>query len=174
MSIQLIFYTQVASIIGFIVVLFVLYRILVSQKDATIQLLKEKVEFTENKLAHAENQKPDALAKSLSERVDRLNNEIERLSGDKESNQILIDEKESELEKTKEEADELSRQISNAHELISEYFCPHCKAPMEQRSYHSESIEYGGRDIDIDHEFISFECGLTLHDGKQSSACKNT
>ena len=174
MSIELIFYTQIASIIGFIVALFVLYRVLVSQKDATIQLLKEKVAFTENKLTHAESQKPDALAKSLSDRVNNLNKEIERLSNDKESNQNLINEKEAELEKLKEEADELSRQISNAHELMSEYFCPHCKAPMDQRSYHSESVEYGGRDIDIDHEFISFECGLTLLDGKQSRVCKNT
>jgi DNA repair exonuclease SbcCD ATPase subunit len=174
MSIELIFYTQVASIIGFIVALFVLYRVLVSQKDATIQLLKEKVDFVENKLSHAENQKPDALAKSLSDRVNNLNNEIERLSSDKEKNQNLIDEKEGELERIKEDADELSRQISNAHELMSEYFCPHCKAPMEQRSYHSESVECGGREIDIDHEFISFECGLTLNDGEESSACKNT
>ena len=174
MSIELIFYTQVASIIGFIVALFVLYRVLVSQKDATIQLLKEKVAFTENKLSHAESQKPDALAKSLSDRVDNLNNEIGRLSNDKANNQNLINEKEAELEEIKEEADELSRQISNAHELMSEYFCPHCKAPMDERAYHSESVEYGGRDIDIDHEFISFECGLTLHDGKQSNACKNT
>lgn len=126
------------------------------------------------KLSHAEKQNPDALAKSLSERVDGLNKEIERLSKDKEANQSLISEKEIELEKVKEEADELSRQISNAHELMSEYFCPHCKSPMQERSYHSEIVEHGGREIDIDHEYVVFECGLTLHDGREFRACKNT
>lgn len=94
MSIETLFYTQVASIVAFIVALFVLYRLLVSQKDATIQLLKEKDDFLSQQLSHAEKQKPDALAKSLSERVDGLNNEIERLSKDKKSNQSLITEKE--------------------------------------------------------------------------------
>ena len=35
--------TPTASIILFIVALFILYRILVSKKDATIELLKEKM-----------------------------------------------------------------------------------------------------------------------------------
>lgn len=174
MSIEVIFYTQVVSILAFISALFVLYRVLVSQKDATIELLKEKAIFLESQLSHAEKQSPDALAKSLSERVDILIQEIERLSGDKEKNQSLISQKEKELESIKEEADELSRQISNAHELMSEYFCPYCKSPMAERTFHSEMVEYQGRDHDIDHEYVAFECGLTLHDGEESSPCKNT
>lgn len=174
MNIEVLFYTQVGSILAFIAALFVLYKVLVSQKDATIQLLKEKALFLEDQLSHAEKQKPDALARSLSERVDSLNQEIERLSSDKEKNQSLISQKEKELESVKEEADELSRQISNAHELMSEYFCPHCKSPMAERTFHSEIVEYQGRDHDIDHEYVAFECGLTLHDGEESSSCKNT
>ena len=174
MSIEILFYTQLTSILGFIIALFFLYRILVSQKDATIQLLKEKNDFLNQKLSHSEKQKPDALAKSLSERVDDLNSEIERLSKDKASNKSLISEKERDLELVKKEADELSRQISNAHELMSEYFCPHCKSPMEERSLHSELVEHGGRAIDIDHEYVAFECGLTLHDGEEYRSCQNT
>jgi TolA-binding protein len=128
----------------------------------------------ENKLSHAEKQSPDALAKSLSERVDNLNKEIERLSSDKYKNQSLISQKEKELESVKEEAEELSRQISNAHELMFEYFCPHCKSPMAERTFHSELVEYQGREHDIDHEYVAFECGLTLHDGEESNSCKNT
>jgi len=173
MSIENLFYTQVGSILAFVVALFVLYRVLISQKDATVQLLKEKNDFLSYKLSHAEKQKPDSLAKSLSERVDALNKEMERLSKDKTTNQSLILEKELELELVKEEADELSRQISNAHELMSEYFCPHCNARMAERSFNSEVVEYGGRELDIDHEYVAFECGLTLHDGKESNACPN-
>ena len=39
---------------------------------------------------------------------------------------------------------------------------------MEVRGYHSESYEYG----EIDHEFISFECGYTTIDGKEDNPCK--
>jgi len=173
MSNEILFYTQVTSILGFVVALFVLYRLLVNQKDATIQLLKEKVGFIEQRLTHAELQKPDALAKSLSERVETLNKEIERLSKDKEANQDLIDRKEAELDSIKQEADELSRQISNAREMMSEYFCPHCKAPMAERVYQTESVEYLGRDADIDHEYVAFECGLSFNDGVESSSCRN-
>lgn len=42
MSNDAIFYTQLASIIVYISALFVVYRVLVHQKDATIELLREK------------------------------------------------------------------------------------------------------------------------------------
>jgi len=174
MSLENLFYTQLGGIIAFVVTLFILYRVLVSQKDATIQVLTEKCSYLECQLGTASKQQPDALAKSLSERVGNLNAEIQRLSEDKISNQGLITAKEHELEIVKEEADTLSRQISNAHELMSEYFCPTCKAPMAERAFHSELVEYGGRAIDIDHEFVSFECGLSLHDGEVSNQCENT
>ncbi|MFQ1873914.1 coiled-coil domain-containing protein [Aeromonas veronii] len=174
MNIEILFYTQVGSILAFTVALFVLYRLLINQKDATIELLKEKANFLEGKLSLAEKRKPDVLAKSLSERVDTLIQEIQRLSSDKEKKQSLISQKEKELDSIKEEADELSRQISNAHELMSEYFCPHCKSPMAERTFHSDMVEYQGRDYDIDHEYVAFECGLILHDGEESSPCKNT
>ena len=47
MTNETIFITQLGSIIAFIVALFVLYSVLVNQKDATIQLLKEKIDFVD-------------------------------------------------------------------------------------------------------------------------------
>lgn len=173
MSIEVLFYTQLGSLIVFVGSLFVLYRVLVSQKDATIESLREKNALLEHKLADAVQSKPDALAKSLSERVNHLNQEIERLSEDKVANRDLIAEKEQELERVKEETSELSQQIENAHELMAEFFCPHCKAPMAEREYHSELVEYGGRDIDVDHEYIAYECGLSMIDGKISRPCSS-
>ncbi len=173
MSLEILFYTQLGSIMTFIITLFILYRVLISQKDATIQLFQEKCSYLEYQLADAAKCHPDALAKSLSERVTNLNEEIQRLSEDKISNEVLIIEKGHELAKVKKEAGELSRQISSAHELMSEYFCPTCKAPMTERAFHSELVEYGGREIDVDHEFISFECGLSLSDGEVSNSCEN-
>jgi type II secretory pathway component PulM len=65
---ELIFWTQIASVIGFVVLLFVLYRLLVDQKDATIQLQKENILYLKDQLADAKQQSPDVLAQSLAAR----------------------------------------------------------------------------------------------------------
>lgn len=59
---ETIFWTQIASIVGFVVALFALYRLLVDQKDATIQLQKENIAFLKDQLAEAKLQSPDVLA----------------------------------------------------------------------------------------------------------------
>ena len=56
---------------------------------------------------------------------------------------------------------------------MSEFFCPHCKAPMISCECGWESVECNGRDIDIDHEHVSFECGVEFIDGKEETKCGN-
>jgi len=172
MTIESLSYANIASILAFIVALFVLYRVLVSQKDATIESLKEKNNLLSHKLADAENNSPDALANSLNNRVNVLEEEIERLSKDKVHNQDEIQLKEKELITVKEKAKELGRQIAIAHELIAEFSCPHCGSPMSERAYQSECVEYNGREVDIDHEYYSYECGYALSDGSEVSPCR--
>lgn len=172
-SIETIFYTQLGSILGFIVALFVLYRVLVSQKDSTIQLLKEKIGFLETKLNAAKANTPDMLVKALADRIKILEEELTRLKKDEVSNQELIGQKELELNSVREEAEELSKSISAARELMEEFICPYCGSPMAERAYHIESVEDSrGRDIDIDHEVVTYECGLSVVDGSEESPCK--
>jgi len=45
MSNEIIFITQITSIISYIMLVFFLYRLLVGQKDATIEVLKEKNQY---------------------------------------------------------------------------------------------------------------------------------
>lgn len=97
MTVELLFYTQIASIVAFVAVLFGLYRTLVSQKDATIQLLKEKNDYLLEKLTEARIVSQDILAENLSKRVNLLVEEIERLNQDANSNERLIEEKEVKL-----------------------------------------------------------------------------
>lgn len=172
MTLEMIFFTQLASVFAYVGALFVLYRVLVSQKDATIQLLKEKNEFLELKLTDASQSEPDILAHALSERVKLLHGELGRLSEDKERNREEIAQKERELDQARREAGELSRQIAKAHDLMKEFFCPHCGAPMDERAFQSESVEYEGHEIDIDHEYVRYECGYSLIDGAESRPCK--
>ncbi len=105
---------------------------------------------------------PDQLAKKLSERIHILQEELERLSKDQETNQERITKKEKDLSK-------LKNQLEEIKDIASEYFCPYCKSRMEAREYHSEVCEFG----DIDHEYIAFECGYSLVDEKVLSPCGN-
>lgn len=102
-----------------------------------------------------------------------LDEEIDRLSKDKERNREEIARKEQELDTVRKEAEELSRKIAKAHELMADFFCPHCGAPMAERAYHSECVEYQGRDIDVDHEYVAYECGYALVDGSETGSCRS-
>lgn len=168
MTNETIFITQLGSIIAFIVALFVLYRVLVSQKDATIQLLKEKNKFLSERLDEAKNHTPDKLAKNLSERIHLLTDELERLSKDREKNKIEIKEKEEKLRETRNEMDILKEQIEEAQEIAAKFLCPFCKSRMVEHAYSNE--DYHG--MDIDHEVIVYECGYTIIDGKDEYPCK--
>lgn len=171
MTNEIIFYTQLATIIGFIILVFVLYRLLVSQKDATIESLREKNDFLSTRLEEAQNQNPDVLVQTISTRVKVLTEELERLSSDKAKNESLIKAKEFELTKKTNELRKYSSKLERAQEIMSEFFCRYCNAPMLIRDYASECVEHEGRELDIDHEHIVFECGLTITDGEEVKKC---
>lgn len=171
MSNEIIFFTQIASVLAFIATLFILYRLLVNQKDSTIELLKEKNTFLELKLSESENQQPDILVQTISTRVKVLTEELERLSKDKEANENIIKTKEAELNESTAELTSLRSHLNRAQDLISEFFCPYCKAPMLTKDYHSELVAIGDKGIDVDHEFVVYECGLSITDGAESQAC---
>ena len=169
---ETIFWTQIASIIGFVVALFVLYRLLVEQKDATIQLQKENISFLKDQLADAKLQSPDILAQILAGRVKLFEEELMRLGQDKTSTEKQVATKEAELEQARSEAEALTKKILHARELLHDFLCPHCGAPLIERAYHSEMVEYQGREIDVDHDCSIFECGREIVDGIERHPCK--
>lgn len=172
MSNDTIFWTQIASIVVFVLSVFGLYRLLIEQKDATIQFLKETNSSLKDQLAEARNSTPDVLAQSLSGRVKLLEGELERLSQDKNANHELVQRKEEELKVARQKAEELKTQVSLAQELLTDFLCPHCGAALAVREYHSECVEYQGQEIDVDHDYSAYECGYSVLDGKPDSPCK--
>jgi predicted restriction endonuclease len=76
MTLETIFVTQMASILGFIVALFVLYKVLVAAKDATIETLKQQINLQEQKLSELESQEPDILIQVLQRRTEALEKEL--------------------------------------------------------------------------------------------------
>lgn len=171
MPTELLLYGQIASIVVFLGALFAVYRSLASQKDATIQALKEQVELLKLQLTQAQEKTPDVAVDLLSKRVKSITEELARLHQDNRASAETIQSKERELESAKSEMVQLRAQIARAEELFSDFSCPKCKAPMLTREYHYECAEYNGRDVDIDHEIVVYECGLELVDGAETTAC---
>lgn len=169
MTTQVIFITQIASVFAFIVALFFLYRVLVSQKDATIELLKEENTYLQAQIEVAKENTPDKLAQRLSDRIHILSAELERLSKDHYKHSDDIRQKERELGDARDALSRLKEQLDAAQEIASEFMCPLCGARMVEHAYSDE--DYHGHDIS--HETISFECGYTVIDGREESPCKN-
>ena len=108
---EVILYVQIASIVAYVASIFGLYRLLVSQKDARIDLLNERIKSQSDKITELESQTPDELAKALSDRVDVYSKELVRLRTDNSSNKDEIQRRESELLSIKQKLDSLSSLI---------------------------------------------------------------
>ena len=159
MSIEYIFYTQIASIIGFVIAVFTLYCLLVSQKDAVIELLKEKIAQLEYKLNEAESQSPDALVESLAKRVDIAKSENARLQQDGEEYKGQLAEKEAELTI-------LAGHMKKVNSLLvdHELLCPHCGAPLLRRDWFPIYGHVNGREVEADIEYFEYECGYATRE----------
>lgn len=92
MTIETVFYTQIVSIVGFILSLFVLYRVLVSAKDATIETLKQQINFLEAKNKASAEATPDVLLQRYEKRASLLEKELEAAAKEKEPLTKEIDE----------------------------------------------------------------------------------
>ena len=122
---------------------------------------------------------PDVLAQRLADRLRILSEELERLNADQVVSQESIRKKEAELAEVKAQIDHLKDQIAKAQDLLqmvsdAGLVCPHCGALLETREYYDEVVEYQGRDIDVNHESIRYECGLKIVDGRVRAQCTRT
>jgi len=111
MSNAIIFYIQIASLLTYIITLFVLYRLLVSSKDATIETLRERIEQLKEKLELEKNISPDMLAENLAARIKIYEDELRKLSKDQQANQEVIKTKQAELADAREELEILETQM---------------------------------------------------------------
>jgi hypothetical protein len=138
MTSDLIFITQMASIIGYIGTVFILYRILVKQKDATIELLKnrismleqqlstgrdydqQRISLLENQLTIAKEQDPDVLLKKYKDRLDLAIDELNKLEADRSTDKNTLSMKELEIAKIKIDLEEMSSEVVYERERSKE------------------------------------------------------
>lgn len=168
MTNEIIFYTQLSSIVIFIIALFTIYRVLVEQKDGVIQLLKERLVDKDEQIAALKAQTPDALASALNDRIKVTQDEIGRLKADGDMHRKEIESKEEELQGIQDKLSSLSDLIRE-----SDLVCPECGDPLMRR--HVYTI-YGGPDGDseADVEFVEYQCGLAIDGmGVETSRCGN-
>lgn len=166
MSNNTIFYTQIASLVVFVLALFGIYRLIVEQKDSVIQLLKERVADKDAKIQELEAQSPDTLTTALSSRIEITLKELGRLREDGDRHKEEIKTKEGELHALKERLNGLSALI-----LGSDLVCEKCGAPLIQRSFYPINGYVGGREVEAEGEYTEYECGLAIRNGEEVSPC---
>lgn len=109
MSNDVIFWTQIATIVGFLAALFIPYRLMIEQKEATIQNLKEQLAAEKDKVEELKSQAPDAVAEALNFRIGIMESELIRLRSDDTAKMSEIRAAKSELEETSGQLRELRR-----------------------------------------------------------------
>ena len=98
--------------------------------------------------------------------------EFKKLSKDQQANQEAIKTKQAELADTRNELEVLETQMEEVQEILKEFLCPYCKAPMTIHDYGSELVWHEGRDCEVEHETIIYDCGLEIYDGKETRLCR--
>lgn len=154
------------AILVFVGLLFGLYRLLVQQKDASLQqkdanikVLRDQLAARDKRIQELETQSPDALVKNLSNRVTESLKEIERLNADKESHAAEIMEKQASLSALQDKLRTLTSLIAD-----SDLVCPTCGAPLAHRVLRTIHGYVGGREAEADVEYLEYECGYA-YDG---------
>lgn len=175
-------YAIIANWIGWPIVVAIIlslggYFYYVSLKH--IELLKEENKYLEIQKNDLREISPDIVAQRLRDRLLRTNEEIQILYADYDANKELIIEKKAELVVTKNKIENLNNELKNAQTIINlvtfkALICKYCGAPLEAREYREDTVEYQGREIDVQHERILYECGLELIDEEEVSKCKHS
>jgi DNA repair exonuclease SbcCD ATPase subunit len=167
MSNELIFYTQIASLLAFITSLFVLYKLLISQKDATIETLRERLTLEKDR---STIESADKLAEALNKRVNMLGDELERLKADKETNSEVIKLKENELTEAKNTYQRLQKMVMHTSGMSVSYFCPECDEPTISET--ETKLRFHNREPD--YFLVKYSCGYSELNGNKASECNKT
>ncbi len=170
MSNDTIFYTQIGSVVVFLIALFTLYRLLVDQKDAVISVLKERIALLEKQLENAKYDSPDVLATRLANRVELLTKELTHLSADKYTDVSVLKEKSLEMAQLQREVSTLREQLLDAEEKLKEDLCPWCGAELQEYAdYLDETNEIDpARGSDM---YSKYKCGTEYMHGGLSVRC---
>jgi exonuclease VII large subunit len=152
----------VVAIAGF------LLKHILDKKAAAIEALVLKNDFLEAQLKDAEKRSPDILLDQLTKRIRSYEEELIRLSKDRDANQSLIEAKEEEIRATKQLQKTLENEIEHH---IKEYsrledklnVCPYCEAELIELTYVEAERDSG--------TLKRYKCGYSEIDGYLRTYC---
>jgi DNA repair exonuclease SbcCD ATPase subunit len=149
------------TIFGFVLLVLVLYRLLVQQKDANIQVLRDQLAARDKTIQELETRSPDVLMNTLTKRIEVSIAEIARLNADKEKHALEINEKHAELSGVQDRLKTLTALISE-----SDLVCPTCGAPLVNRLTRTVYGHSGDREVEADLQYVEYECGYSEDEEK--------
>jgi predicted restriction endonuclease len=122
-TIDTLFWVQIGSILTFVFTVFTLYKLLVSQKDATIELLKTRCESLSET-------KPDVLVERMGKRLVLLQAELEKAENEKTQDQKRITELNQKLALESQQFEGLSERIELAQKEVVRFRRTHPRAAL--------------------------------------------
>ena len=163
------FFVQLGSILAYIgmyIAGFIyIYKVLIKQKDSIIQLKDSHIEFLKEQNKSLKENAPDILLERFKNKLEYFKQELEHADKEK---QEIIDKKENEIKKILGDIEDLNEQYKSLKNLAKEYFCPFCNSPLVSKEYHTETHD----NIDFDHEWLTYECGLIIADNEEIQKCR--
>jgi hypothetical protein len=144
------------------------YNLTARRSDATIKALETHNKWLREQLDLAKETSPDILVKTLSERGKILEEEVKRLSLDRETNQAEIKKKEAEIEHNKNIAKQINavmQEFKNRYNELKEKVdvCPYCDAGLVELK--------DVNDEDWTGSLRSYACGYAILDGDMIFYC---
>jgi hypothetical protein len=119
MSNETLLYTQIGSVLTYLLLLFVLYRLLVSSKEATIETLRQQIQFLEAKEKALSDVSPDILLQRFERRVSLLEKELEAAEKEKEPLNAELEDLKRKLAKP--ESDEQRKALEDQLIAVSQH-----------------------------------------------------
>jgi len=140
------------------------------------KLQKDKIKWFEQQVASTQDYRPDVLAQRLVERLRILVQEIDRLGEDQQARALVIRQKEIEISHVKIEIEDLTNQLTRIKDILKvisdrELVCPYCGSPLVSHEINPGSQTYQGREVKLEHESTTYECGFEIKDGIITNQC---
>jgi hypothetical protein len=121
MTNEVIFYTQIATIVAFVFTVFGLYRLLVGVKDATIESLRQQLDSSRAKIEELEKKSPSVLIEMYARQLALAEKMVEKVEQERATAQAHL-EKFSQLSRTLQSADVVmiqAKHVTNSLSAIS-------------------------------------------------------
>jgi hypothetical protein len=168
MTNEILFYSQIGSVLAFLATVFVLYRLLVSKKDASIEYLQIQVSEKDRVIADLSSKTESALLTSLNQRLEIAEAEIKRLLNEKNIDENQLKSLSGRISKL--EGDVISVALESPDTHI---FCRECCSELSNWGLGLRRFEVNSDSLEDYFDYLDFECGAKFENGKVVLECPN-